>query len=85
VVLAAERYGKHKTISQIVAIISILVFASYQEWGPVGRAVFGFHLVGDVPWVNWFTEASKWVAVALTCVSGWVYLWKNRSLYLDDL
>src|SRR5512138_1934928 len=54
VVLAAERYGKHKTISQIVAIISILVFASYQEWGPVGRAIFGFQLIGDVPWVNWF-------------------------------
>src|SRR5512138_2975542 len=36
VVLAAEGYGKHKTISQIVAIISILVFASYSEWGSVG-------------------------------------------------
>src|SRR5215467_8054200 len=34
VVLAAEGYGKHKTISQIVAIISILVLASYQQWGP---------------------------------------------------
>src|SRR5437667_12503615 len=33
VVLAAEGYGKHKTISQIVAIISILVVASYQQWG----------------------------------------------------
>src|ERR1700749_3128014 len=30
-VLAAERYGKHKTISQIIAIIAILVFYSYTE------------------------------------------------------
>src|SRR5213594_3122807 len=33
VVLAAEGYGKHKTVSQIIAIISILVVASYSQWG----------------------------------------------------
>src|SRR6266700_75234 len=38
VVLAAEGYGKHKTVSQIVAIISILVMASYSDWGVVGRS-----------------------------------------------
>jgi len=85
VVLAAEGYGKHKTISQIVAIISILLLASYNEWGPVGRAIFGFQLIGGVPWVNWFTELAKWVAVVLTFVSGWLYLWRNRALYLQDL
>src|SRR5205085_4828706 len=37
VVLAAEGYGKHKTVSQIIAIISILVLHSYQKWGAVGR------------------------------------------------
>ena len=29
VVLAAERYGKHKTLSQIIAIISVLIVISY--------------------------------------------------------
>jgi CDP-diacylglycerol--glycerol-3-phosphate 3-phosphatidyltransferase len=85
VVLAAEGYGKHKTISQIVAIISILVSASYNEWGSVGRAIFGFHLFGEVPWIGWFTELAIWVAVALTFISGWLYLWKNRAIYLQDL
>jgi CDP-diacylglycerol---glycerol-3-phosphate 3-phosphatidyltransferase len=85
VVLAAEGYGKHKTISQIVAIISILVLASYAEWGPVGRAVFGFPWPGQAPWAEWFTEVAKWVAVALTFISGWLYLWRNRALYLQDL
>src|SRR5713226_2458895 len=46
VVLAAEGYGKHKTISQIVAIISILVVASYPQWGQPGEAVFGWRLFG---------------------------------------
>ncbi len=50
VVLAAEGYGKHKTISQIVAIISILVLHSYQEWGALGQAVFGWHLFVAGPW-----------------------------------
>ncbi|HPC61908.1 MAG TPA: CDP-diacylglycerol--glycerol-3-phosphate 3-phosphatidyltransferase [Verrucomicrobiota bacterium] len=83
VVLAAERYGKHKTISQIVAVISILVLAAYPEWGGFGR-LFGMEIVGR-PWAWWFTEASKWVAVLLTLLSGGIYLWKNRRLYLDDL
>src|SRR6266478_3929475 len=75
VVLAAEGYGKHKTISQIVAIISILVRASYEDWGVVGQTIFGWHLFGHGPWVVWFTELAKWVAVALTLISGWLYLW----------
>ena len=85
VVLAAEGYGKHKTISQIVAIIAIFVQASYNEWGLVGRAIFGFHFPGHAPWIEWFTELSKWVAVALTFISGWLYLWRNRAIYLQDL
>lgn len=84
VVLAAEGYGKHKTISQIVAIISILVLHSYEDWGVVGKAVFGWNLFG-APWSSRFTEVSIWVAVALTLISGWLYLWKNRALYLEDL
>ncbi len=35
IVLAAERYGKHKTISQIVAIIALLVVDASDEW-PAG-------------------------------------------------
>ncbi|MHB8519431.1 MAG: CDP-diacylglycerol--glycerol-3-phosphate 3-phosphatidyltransferase [Limisphaerales bacterium] len=84
VVLAAEGYGKHKTVSQIVAIISILVLLSYEQWGSVGKLVFGFTLCG-APWVKWFTELSKWVAVALTFLSGAIYLWRNRGLYLNDM
>lgn len=84
VVLAAEGYGKHKTISQIVAIISFLVWHSYEEWGPAGTAIFGLQIF-RAPWVQWFSEAAMWVAVLLTMVSGCLYLWRNRALYLDDM
>ena len=84
VVLAAEGYGKHKTISQITAILAVLVLMSYQEWGPVGKLVFGFSLFGK-PWVNWFAPLSIWVSVILTFTSGALYLWRNRRLYLEDM
>jgi CDP-diacylglycerol--glycerol-3-phosphate 3-phosphatidyltransferase len=85
VVLAAEGYGKHKTISQIVAIIALLVLHSYEQWGMVGRVVFGWGLFSDRAWVTWFTPLAVWVAVALTFVSGGLYLWRNRAIYLQDL
>jgi CDP-diacylglycerol--glycerol-3-phosphate 3-phosphatidyltransferase len=78
VVLAAEGYGKHKTISQIVAIVSILTLVSFPEWGSWTQLVFAW-------WVPVFTELAKWVSVILTFTSGALYLWRNRSLYLDDL
>jgi len=84
VVLAAEGYGKHKTISQIVAIIAILILHSYQEWGPLGQ-IFGIAVYQGRPWVETFAAIAKWVAVALTFISGWLYLWRNRAIYLQDL
>jgi CDP-diacylglycerol---glycerol-3-phosphate 3-phosphatidyltransferase len=82
-VLAAERFGKHKTISQIVAIISMLVLHSYLQWGTVGK-LFSLNIVRG-PWVEWFAPLSLWVAVILTFTSGVIYLWRNRRLYLADL
>lgn len=84
VVLAAERFGKDKTISQIVAIISILVQQSYVSWGPIGQGIFGFRLFGG-PWVEWFSEISIWIAVLLTAFSGIMYLTRNRGLFIRDL
>jgi CDP-diacylglycerol---glycerol-3-phosphate 3-phosphatidyltransferase len=82
-VLAADRLGKHKTIAQIVAIISVLVLHGCGQWGVVGD-FFSFNLIWG-PWVSWFAWLSLWVAVILTLISGVVYLWRNRGLYLADL
>ena len=86
VVLAAEGYGKHKTISQIVAIISILVLHSYDEWGPLGRAIFGFRLFGGrALGRSGSPTPAIWVAVALTFVSGCFTSGETARLYLQDL
>lgn len=84
VVLAADRSGKHKTISQMVAIISLLVLVSYPEWGSWAATLFEFPIVAG-PWILWFTTLAKWLAVFFTVLSGTLYLWTNRALYLEDL
>lgn len=77
VVLAAERFGKHKTVSQIVAIIALLVTDARNEWGPAMH-----------DWLWWtptFAEVAVWVTVVLTASSGLIYLWRNREMYLNDV
>lgn len=78
VVLAAERYGKHKTISQMVAIIALLVMDASVEWWPWLKAAL-------LPWGPWFVMLALWVTLILTTTSGILYLWRNRHLYLRDV
>jgi CDP-diacylglycerol--glycerol-3-phosphate 3-phosphatidyltransferase len=77
IVLAAENLGKLKTIFQIVSIIALLVTDAHHEWSPWLQNLFQ-------PWVAGFARIALWVAVLLTAVSGLVYLWRNREIYLSD-
>ncbi len=83
VVLAAEGFGKHKTISQMVAIVAILVSMSHPQWGMAGRWTFGVPLAGRA-WIDWVVPVATWASVGLTILSGAIYLWRNRDLYLRD-
>ena len=78
VVLAAERFGKHKTISQIVVIIALLVIDAKNEWPSSLQNIFQ-------GWSVPFTEIALWLTVALTAASGMIYLWRNREIYLTDV
>src|SRR4249920_62842 len=59
VVLAAERYGKHKTISQIIAIIALLTMDASVEWWPWLQGALKW-------WVPAFADVALWVTVILT-------------------
>jgi CDP-diacylglycerol--glycerol-3-phosphate 3-phosphatidyltransferase len=78
VVLAAEKFGKHKTISQIVTINALLVMDACGEWPPQAQNFFQ-------AWVPPFAEIMLWLTVALTAASGLIYLWRNRGIYLSDM
>lgn len=77
-VLAAEKFGKHKTISQITAILALLLTDACGEWtAPVQRFFLS--------WLPLFTEIMLWLTVALTAISGMIYLWRNRQIYLSEI
>ena len=78
IVLAAEKFGKHKTVSQIVSINALLIVNACREWPPSLQDVFQ-------SWMPDFAEIALWLAVALTVASGGIYLWRNRALYLSDV
>jgi CDP-diacylglycerol---glycerol-3-phosphate 3-phosphatidyltransferase len=84
VVLAAERYGKHKTISQIVTIILLLVWLAAPDWGRFGEMLLGVS-VGGKPVLEGVVVVSQYITVLFTLYSGAVYLWRNRALYMRDL
>ena len=78
IVLASERFGKHKTVSQIIAIIALLVIQAKDEWpSRLQDLLQGWSVV--------FTQIALWLTVALTAASGLIYLWRNRNIYLTDL
>ena len=73
-VLSASLAGKHKTVSQMAAIISILVFLIIREsgksfWSPV--------------WELWFKRGAFYLmllTVTLTLISGLSYLLRNKNI-----
>jgi CDP-diacylglycerol--glycerol-3-phosphate 3-phosphatidyltransferase len=76
-VLAADNLGKLKTVFQIVTVIALLITDATNEWSPWLQNVFQ-------PWVAGFAQLALWVTVVLTAVSGLIYLWRNREIYLSD-
>jgi CDP-diacylglycerol--glycerol-3-phosphate 3-phosphatidyltransferase len=78
IVLASENFGKHKTVSQLAAINALLLLDACQEW-----TLSSQHIIQR--WLPPFAQVMLWLTVLLTAVSGALYLWRNRTLYLDDM
>ncbi len=75
-VLSASKTGKHKTISQMVAIFYILGFIVLKE---VMLAFFTW----NPAWENFFRNSIyilMLLTVGLTLYSGFHYLWENRKI-----
>lgn len=74
VVISADRAGKHKTISQLVAILVALSCISAGELGFRGA------------WLDICGIATGWLfawATLITVASGAWYFWKNRGFVVD--
>jgi len=85
-VMAADRWGKNKTISQMTTIITALVFITARDW----LEYFGVwhHEIlqrWEIEWVlQVILKGMLFICVLLTVWSGWRYCWMNRDLWLDD-
>lgn len=76
-ILAAERIGKHKTISQIVAVLVSLAYLSLSEFGAQNTPVAVFLRESQI----WF----YWLALIITVLSGAIYFWKNAAIVNESL
>jgi CDP-diacylglycerol--glycerol-3-phosphate 3-phosphatidyltransferase len=80
-VLAADRLGKWKTAFQLTYLISGLVWLTLGTMESPGTFL-GFFQRLTTPWGEgaWLLPISLGLAVALTVISGWNYVWSSRYL-----
>ncbi|MEA3329035.1 MAG: CDP-diacylglycerol--glycerol-3-phosphate 3-phosphatidyltransferase [Candidatus Omnitrophota bacterium] len=76
-VLPAKKEGKHKTVSQMLAIFSILVFLAFRE--TLSR-FFGLWNISFEIMFRRTVFILMLVTVALTLSSGLLYLWRNKGI-----
>jgi CDP-diacylglycerol--glycerol-3-phosphate 3-phosphatidyltransferase len=76
-ILAAEKIGKHKTISQIVAILVSLGWLSLGELGLQNAWPARLLLTLQLPLF--------WIALLITIISGAIYFAKNASIVSESM
>ena len=79
-IIPASFGGKHKTVSQMAAIFSILSFLLLRE---IGIKMPGFWTAATEYYFGWVIFFLMLVTVILTLTSGIVYLVRNRDVFLN--
>lgn len=74
-VLSAEVGGKHKTVSQMVAVISILIFLIIRDLGFSVRYAGYFEIGLNILMI---------IVVTMTLASGISYMIKNKDVFMGD-
>ena len=77
-VVAANNWGKAKTVSQIVAVLLILIMQYILELNAMGCiSLENLGLISSIFYVA--SDILMWIVVALTLISGIIYMWDNRE------
>ena len=77
-VMAADRLGKWKTGLQLTFCITCLVGFAFQSLNPENLLVWSIQILSSPH--GWLVPVSMWLALGLTLLSGWNYLWTSRHL-----
>ncbi len=87
-IISAERWGKHKTIWQIIVIAAIMLgLALRDEILPLcmhARQLPEFINVYFNRWFHYIVIASVWLVTVLTVISGSMYFWKCRNMVMKN-
>lgn len=75
VVVAADIFGKAKTVAQFVALLYMMVALELTTWGLSAQRCETLLLIGCI---------LIWVSVALAILSGIRYVWQNRHHLKDQ-
>ena len=82
IILAAEKSGKHKTVSQIVsAILLLLAIAIRKDFQNLFPEIFGYSFNGILHWAGVLFFV---LAAVLTVSSGTVYMIKYWSVFIGE-
>ena len=80
IILSAAKEGKHKTVSQMVTIVVILIVLTVQEF--VGKSSLSPALTVAMQWT---ILSCLWMTVTLTVVSGTTFFWRHRTVLRDSV
>ena len=82
IILAAEKSGKHKTVSQIVsAILLLLAIAIRKDFPTLFPEIFGYSFDAILHWAGMLFFV---LAAVLTVSSGTVYMIKYWSVFIGE-
>lgn len=79
-VIAADKWGKMKTVTQMIWIIWVLLWLWLASSPLSGLLSAGFDAVGNI-----IALALMYASVFFTLLSGFNYVWKNRALLFSDM
>jgi len=77
-VMAADRLGKWKTGWQLTFCITCLVWFAIQPLAAANPLVVLIRYLSRPD--GWLQPVAMWLAVGLTLLSGWNYMWTSRDL-----
>ncbi len=79
-VIAANIWGKVKTVTQIIAIVAVFVFQFFLELCKVGILPVAQNITDMIaPWLTVAGEVLLWISTIFAIISGVIYLVDNKD------
>ena len=79
-VIAANMWGKVKTVSQIIAVVSVFVFQYFMELCKIGLFPIPKDIADNIAiYLNVAGHILLWISTIFTIISGYIYIKDNKN------